>query len=333
MSALASTGRHSQDPVLWAHGIHKRFGAHSVLSGVDLDLSSGEVVALLGPNGAGKTTLINILSTLIKPDQGTASIAGIDLLANPTSARRHFSLTGQYAALDDFQSGQENLIMMARLSGLTKGQARERATGLLEAFDLTGTGTKRVSTYSGGMRRRLDLAAGIAARPAALFLDEPTTGLDPQSRHRLWQEIRQLAQDGTAILLTTQYLEEADQLADRILILNGGALIAEGTARELKGLLGNIHQVRFSFGSQEDLDRAAALTQPTAVDPDSWSLTVSTTDTAATIRRILGDLADVTVANIAILQPTLDDVFLTLTQPAHAERVNQPARPAKEQVQ
>ncbi|WP_299166539.1 ATP-binding cassette domain-containing protein [uncultured Arthrobacter sp.] len=316
--------RHAGQPIVRAERIHKRFGAHKVLTGVDIELWEGEVVALLGINGAGKTTLINILSTLLKPDQGTAAIAGIDLLASPASARRHFSLTGQYAALDDFQSGHENLVMMARLGGLPRRDAHARARQLLESFELTTAAAKPVSSYSGGMRRRLDLAAGIASRPAALFLDEPTTGLDPQSRHRLWQEIRQLARDGTAILLTTQYLEEADRLADRILILHHGTLVAEGTGSELKGLLGGTHQVRFSFASLEDLDQASALTQATAVDPDAWSLTVATSNTASTIRQVLADLGGTNVANIAILQPTLDDVFLSLTEP------NEPTQPAKE---
>jgi ABC-2 type transport system ATP-binding protein len=221
-----------------AKGIRKAFGAKTILDGVDLTVPAGQIFALLGPNGAGKTTLIRILATLLRPDAGTATVAGCDLLADPVGVRRAISLTGQYAAVDDMLTGEENLRMMARLRHLGPREARDRAARLLAEFDLDDARRRLVKTYSGGMRRRLDLAASLVARPELLFLDEPTTGLDPRSRDQLWVAVRELAADGVTVLLTTQYLAEAEQLADRVALLHQGRIAAEGTADELMSSVG-----------------------------------------------------------------------------------------------
>jgi ABC-2 type transport system ATP-binding protein len=221
-----------------ARGIRKAFGEKAVLDGVDLAVPAGQVFALLGPNGAGKTTLIRILATLLRPDAGAATVAGCDLLADPAGVRRAISLTGQYAAVDDMLTGEENLRMMARLRHLAPREARDRAARLLAEFDLDDARRRLVKTYSGGMRRRLDLAASLVARPELLFLDEPTTGLDPRSREQLWAAVRELAADGVTVLLTTQYLAEAEQLADRVALLHQGRIAAEGTASELMASVG-----------------------------------------------------------------------------------------------
>jgi ABC-2 type transport system ATP-binding protein len=220
-------------------GITKTFGKHTVLAGVDLEIRPGEIVGLLGPNGAGKTTLVNILTTLVAPDGGSATVAGFDVVTHPVEVRRRISLTGQAAAVDGLLTGDENLRMMARLSGLPPAASRARAAELLERFDLTAAARKLVSTYSGGMRRRLDLALSLVVTPPVVFLDEPTTGLDTRSRRELWDAIRALAADGAAVLLTTQYLEEADQLCDRVALLDGGRIVAVGTAAELKARVGD----------------------------------------------------------------------------------------------
>jgi ABC-2 type transport system ATP-binding protein len=221
-----------------AEGIRKAFADKTVLDGVDLAVPKGQIFALLGPNGAGKTTLIRILATLLRLDAGSATVAGHDLLADPVSVRRSISLTGQYAAVDDMLTGEENLRMMARLRHLGPREARERAARLLAEFDLADARRRLVKTYSGGMRRRLDLAASLVARPELLFLDEPTTGLDPRSRDQLWSAVSGLADDGVTVLLTTQYLAEAEQLADRVAVLHQGRIVAEGTADELKSAVG-----------------------------------------------------------------------------------------------
>ena len=219
-------------------GLTKAFGKHAVLAGVDLDVRPGEIVALLGPNGAGKTTLVNILTTLLVPDGGSATVDGFDVVTHPAEVRRRISVTGQSAAVDGLLTGEENLRMMARLSGLPRADTRVRTAELLARFDLADAARKLVSTYSGGMRRRLDLALSLVVTPPVVFLDEPTTGLDTRSRRELWDAIRALAADGATVLLTTQYLEEADQLADRIALLDGGRIVALGTASELKSRVG-----------------------------------------------------------------------------------------------
>jgi len=219
-------------------GLTKAFGTHPVLAGVDLDVRPGEIVALLGPNGAGKTTLVNILTTLVVPDGGSATVDGFDVVTHPAEVRRRISVTGQSAAVDGLLTGEENLRMMARLAGLSRADTRVRTAELLARFDLADAARKLVSTYSGGMRRRLDLALSLVVTPPVVFLDEPTTGLDTRSRRELWDAIRTLAADGATVLLTTQYLEEADQLADRIALLDGGRIVALGTAAELKSRVG-----------------------------------------------------------------------------------------------
>ena len=292
-------------PVVVARGLRKSYGDLTVLDGVDLEVGSGEVLALLGPNGAGKTTTVRILSTLLRPDGGTAHVAGKDVVRQPAEVRAAISLTGQFAAVDDLLTGVENLHLMARLAHLGRAEVRSRSAELLELFDLTDAGRRVVKTYSGGMRRRLDLAVGLLARPQVVFLDEPTTGLDPRSRNDLWDVIRSVVAAGTTVLLTTQYLEEADQLADRIAVIDHGRVIANGTARELKGAVGSAHvELRLKDGTEERITTDGSV-------PD--------------VRRILADIErrGVDVDTWEVRSPTLDDVFLTLTG-----RPTEPERPA-----
>jgi ABC-2 type transport system ATP-binding protein len=318
-------------PMIRAAGLRKTYGKHEVLSGVDLDVARGQIFALLGPNGAGKTTTVNILTTLISPDSGSASIAGVDVLRRPHDARALIALTGQYAAVDEFQTGAENLAMMAHLAHLGRSAARRRTGELLEQFELVDAGRRRVSTYSGGMRRRLDLAISLIARPPVLFLDEPTTGLDPRSRAQLWHVVSNLADDGTTILLTTQYLEEADQLADRIAVVDGGRVVAEGTADLLKSRVGGNH-VRLTFEDPISLDAATHFgIADVEVHEESLSMTIPTSNPVETIRDVLHTAAtrELSVSNVTIERPSLDDVFLALTghgtdtEPDNHENQNQ----------
>ena len=282
-------------PVVVARGLRKSYGDLTVLDGVDLDVARGEVLALLGPNGAGKTTTVRILATLLRPDGGTAHVAGKDVVRQAADVRAAISLTGQFAAVDDLLTGVENMQLMARLAHLGRAEVRSRSAELLELFDLADAGTRVVKTYSGGMRRRLDLAVSLLARPQVVFLDEPTTGLDPRSRNDLWDVIRDVVAQGTTVLLTTQYLEEADQLADRIAVIDHGRVIADGTARELKRAVGSAHvELRLKDGAEERI-----LTDGSVPD----------------VRRILADIEDrgVAVDTWEVRSPTLDDVFLTLT--------------------
>jgi ABC-2 type transport system ATP-binding protein len=315
----------TSEPMIVARGLCKSFRGTAVLDGLDLEVGRGQIFALLGPNGAGKTTAVNILTTLLKPDAGTASIAGIDVVRDPAGARAALSLTGQFAAVDPFQTGVENLAMMARLAHLGRRSARNRVSQLLGQFDLEDAAGRLASTYSGGMRRRLDLAISLLASPPVVFLDEPTTGLDPRSRNQMWDVVRDLTAAGTTILLTTQYLEEADQLANSIAVLNRGQVVASGSPTELKaGLDGD--RVELSF--ETDADYAAALRvefgPDAAFDSDRASVTVPSREPVATTRRLLG-LADqhaLAVSNITILKPTLDDVFLHLTGAPASESTN-----------
>ena len=278
-------------------GVTKSFGKTTVLHGIDLSVAQGTIVALLGPNGAGKTTLINILSTLVAPDAGTATVGGFDVVRDRERVKEQISLTGQSAAVDEVLTGDENLRMMGALSGLGRAEATRRSRELLERFELTESARKRVKTYSGGMRRRLDLAISLLSTPPVVFLDEPTTGLDPASRQELWGAIRHLADNGTTVLLTTQYLEEADQLADRIAVLESGRIVAEGTADELKSRIGG---------------EVVALH-----DPDGAILREIPTDgTVAGLRTALAGLDDPTTS-VSLRRPTLDDVFLSLTGKDH----------------
>ena len=240
-----------------ATGICKSFGGQRVLDQVDLAVETGSVLALLGPNGAGKTTMVRILATLLRPDAGTATVAGHDLLADPVAVKRSISLTGQYAAVDDMLTGQENLEMMAQLRHLPRRQVRPRAAQLLADFDLLDARERRVATYSGGMKRRLDLAISMVEQPELLFLDEPSTGLDPRSREQLWGTVRRLVDDGVTVLLTTQYLEEADQLADTVCLLDHGRIAARGTPDELKASLGT-EVIRLRFADDTSYQRVAA---------------------------------------------------------------------------
>ncbi|MEV0676171.1 ATP-binding cassette domain-containing protein [Actinosynnema sp. NPDC050436] len=298
-----------------AVGLRRSFGGTAVLRGLDLAVRRGEVFALLGPNGAGKTTAVRILATLLRPDGGTARVAGHDVVARPRQVRAAISLTGQYAAVDELLTGRENLAMMARLRRLDRRAARERAADLLERFDLADAADRRVAAYSGGMRRRLDLAASLVVRPEVLFLDEPTTGLDPRSRAGVWAAVADLARSGVTVLLTTQYLEEADRLADRIAVLHGGAIAAEGTASELKDRAG-AGTVELFLPDRAALDGAAA-----ALDglPDArrLCLRVPGDGSARHVREVL-DLLDrrgVPVDRLELRRPTLDEVFLSLTGP------------------
>ena len=299
-----------------ARGLGKSFGGVRVLSGVDLTVDAGEVVALLGRNGAGKSTTVRILATLTRPDEGSVRIAGIDALAEPARARRHLALTAQDSAVDGRLTGRENLRLIARLRHLARGERRDRPAALLRDLDLTDAADRRVSTYSGGMRRRLDLAMSLMSPPAVLFLDEPTTGLDPHSRETVWDAVRRLAAQGTAVLLTTQYLQEADVLADRVLVLEAGVVAADGTASELKAQLrGEI--ARLEIASSEERERAHGILGDRVVgSPDRDVLEVATDGSAAEIRRLLTQLHDVGVVvdRLSLDRPTLDEVFLALTR-------------------
>jgi ABC-2 type transport system ATP-binding protein len=310
-------------------GLVKRFGATTALAGVDLTVAEGTVLGLLGPNGAGKTTVVRILTTLLRPDGGRVEVAGVDVLHNPDAVRSSIGLTGQYAAVDEYLTGFENLEMVGRLYRLSKRDARGRATELLERFDLADAAGRPAKTYSGGMRRRLDIAASLIARPRVLFLDEPTTGLDPRSRLGMWEFIADLADGGTTILLTTQYLEEADRLADRMVVIDRGRVIARGTADELKAQVGG-QRLELTLADAAELLVAAERLRPLALDephldetarrlslPVSGGIDVL----AEAIRRLEG--TGVEVLDLALRRPDLDDVFLTLT--GHAAEEDQPA--------
>jgi ABC-2 type transport system ATP-binding protein len=302
--------------IVQARGVEKAFGRHQVLEGIDLEVGRGSVHALLGPNGAGKTTIVRILSTLSRPDAGEVRVDGFDVVRQPGQVRRVIGLTGQYAAVDEPLSGRENLLMMARLCRLSPRQARERVLDLLTRFDLLDAARRPVAAYSGGMRRRLDLAASLVGRPRLIILDEPTTGLDPASRQTMWQAVRGLVSDGATVLLTTQYLEEADQLADRITLIDAGRVVAEGTADELKRDVGDERAV-LGFVDTAGYDAARGVLGELVLDVDATRLSVEvpTDGSAAAVRDLLDHLhrSDVEVSTIALHRPTLDDVFLTMT--------------------
>jgi ABC-2 type transport system ATP-binding protein len=299
-----------------ATGLQKSYGKLRVLDGVDLAVPRGGVVALLGPNGAGKTTAVRILATLTRADAGRARVAGFDVVADRRQVRHHISLTGQYAAVDELQTGEENLRMVGRLAGLRGPAARRRAAELLERFDLTEAGRRTVATWSGGMRRRLDLAAGLVGRPAVLFLDEPTTGLDPRSRLAVWQTVTGLAASGVTVFLTTQYLEEADRLADRIAVLDGGRVVADGTPAQLKRQVGT-QRLDLEVADAAAFDEVARRLDDRVVRRDHGRLTigVATDGSAAQVRALLDEVdpARRAVDRFAVQRATLDDVFLALT--------------------
>jgi ABC-2 type transport system ATP-binding protein len=297
-----------------ATGICKSFGGHTVLNHVDLAVPTGSVFALLGANGAGKSTLVRVLATLVQPDAGAATIAGHDLLADPMGVKAAISLTGQHVAIDDVLTGFENLEMMGRLRHLSSTAARIRADELLAEFDLVAARDQRVKTYSGGMKRRLDLAISMIERPQLMFLDEPTTGLDPRSREQLWGTVRQIVSEGVTVLLTTQYLEEADQLADMIAMLDRGRIVARGTPEELKSELGG-EVVRLQFADDAGFDRALACVCAERIDERIRAIEVATDGSATEVLDILARLrsAGTPAATVSTHRPTLDDVFLSLT--------------------
>jgi ABC-2 type transport system ATP-binding protein len=311
------------DHAIEVHGLRKSFGDHIVLDSIDLAVPRGTVFALLGPNGAGKTTTVNILSTLLAPDAGVVRVAGHDLRTQPALVRSAIGLTGQFAAIDDLLTGAENLIMMGRLYHLRREEVRTRTRDLLERFDLADVAGQRPVTYSGGMRRRLDLAMGLMGRPRVVFLDEPTTGLDPRSRRAMWDIVRELVADGVTILLTTQYLEEADQLADRIALLDGGRIVAEGTEAGLKRLVPG-GRITLRFADADALARAERTLAAESVHPDALSLDVAGCGDVAALRDLLSRLDGerIAVEELAMHTPDLDDVFLALT--GEARRTGEP---------
>ncbi len=304
-------------PALAVRDLHKSYGDHQVLTGIHLDVPAGTIFSLLGPNGAGKTTLVRILATLARPDAGEVRVFGHDLLREADTVRGLIGVTGQFAAVDTVLTGTENLRLTGRLLHLPAAEARRRGDDLLERFDLVDAAGKPAGSYSGGMRRRLDLAMSLMGRPRLVYLDEPTTGLDPRSRRDLWSVIRELAAEGTTILLTTQYLEEADQLADRIAVLDGGTIVAEGTPDELKQRVPGGH-LRLRFADAATLTAATrALGDPAAAqpDPEQLALRIASDGSAGEIKAVLDQLAEhgVTIEQLAVHTPDLDDVFFALT--------------------
>ena len=315
------TTRHTQQAIA-VTGLRKSFGEHIVLDGLDLSVPSGTVFALLGANGAGKTTTVKILSTLISADAGDVRVAGHDLAREPDAVRAAIGVTGQFSAMDNLLSGEENLLLMADLHHLARAERRRRAAQLLEQFDLTEAGRKPASTYSGGMRRRLDLAMTLVGSPQVIFLDEPTTGLDPRSRRSMWQIVRELAASGVTIFLTTQHLEEADELADRIAVLDRGRLVAEGTAEELKRRIPG-GQVRLRFAHPQGLDAAVRVLGQASRDNDALALRVPSDGSLRSLKTLIDRLDDraIEVEELSVHTPDLDDVFLALTGNSTDERV------------
>jgi len=321
------------DKIVDVHNVVRTFGEVRALDGVSLSFEPGIIYGLLGPNGAGKTTLIRVLATLLKPTSGSASVAGVDVVSDPDAVRTRIGLAGQFAAVDAYQTGRENVEMVGRLYNLSKREAKRRTDEVLERIDLIDAADRQVKTYSGGMRRRLDLAASMVGRPQVLFLDEPTTGIDPRSRLDIWSLIEDLVDSGTTILLTTQYLDEADQLAARIGVIDRGTMIAEGTADELKDMVGG-SVVQLTVQPEDrtgvaDLLRSVAGDEPT-VDPSNgrMSIPAPSAQTLLTVARKLEE-ASITPDDIGLRKPTLDDVFLSIT--GHAAEVTesekkQPAR-------
>jgi ABC-2 type transport system ATP-binding protein len=305
----------THEPAIQAIGLEKSYGSVKVLAQIDLAIERGSIFSLLGPNGAGKTTTVRILATLLRPDAGRARVAGFDVVADQAQVRRRISLTGQYAAVDELQTGEENLLMVGRLAGLARGDARLRARALLERFDLIEAANRAVATYSGGMRR-LDLAASLIGHPSVVFLDEPTTGLDPRSRQAMWDEIKALAGAGVTVFLTTQYLEEADQLAQRVAVIDGGRVVAEGTPTELKQRIGGSRLELTLTDLAASRDVVSVLGDRVMLrDPSRSMIGVVTDGHAAQVRAILDEIDPTrrVIEQFTVHTATLDDVFLTLT--------------------
>ncbi len=301
-------------PATSTRALRKSYGEHVVLDDVDLTVAQGTIFSLLGPNGAGKTTMIRILSTLIGADAGECLIGGHDVAADPDAVRALIGVTGQFSAVDNFLTGEENLRLMADLRHLGRDAGRRRIAELLERFDLTDAASKPLATYSGGMRRRLDLAMTLVGNPAVIFLDEPTTGLDPRSRRTMWQIIRELVHEGVTIFLTTQYLEEADQLADLVAVLDQGRIVAEGAPAELKRRTPGGH-IQLQFAGPQALSAAAGLLPGASADSDQLTLAIPGDGSVASLRRVLDELdhAGVDVEQLSIHTPDLDDVFFAVT--------------------
>jgi ABC-2 type transport system ATP-binding protein len=319
---MTITSSHS---AITATGLRKSFGDQLVLDGIDLAVPQGTVFALLGPNGAGKTTIIQILSTLIGADGGEVRVPGHDVAGDPDAVRAVIGVTGQFSAVDNLLTGEENLTLMADLRHLGRREGRRRAAELLEQFDLVEAAGKPAATYSGGMKRRLDLAMGLVGDPRIIFLDEPTAGLDPRSRRGMWQIIRELVAGGVTILLTTQYLEEADELADRIALLDHGRLVAEGTADELKRRIPGGH-IRLEFASADGLDAAARTLGAPTRDDEALTLQIPSDGSVTSLRALLDRLdgQSIEVGGLSIHTPDLDDVFLTLTGQPDNEKEKEP---------
>ena len=318
-----------------AHGLVKRYGKVTALDGVDISVPTGTVLGLLGPNGAGKTTVVRILSTLLRPDEGSAEVAGIDVLHDPAGVRSKIGLSGQYAAVDEYLTGYENLDMIGRLYHLGRKASRERARELLASFSLEDAGDRPARTYSGGMRRRLDLAGALVADPPVLFLDEPTTGLDPRGRTEMWDVIQTLVSGGTTLLLTTQYLEEADLLADEIVVIDHGRIIAQGTSDDLKSQVGG-ERLEITVSDATRLGEARDLLEPlgigrAALDDQRRTLLVPVTGGASVLTEALRrlDAVGLRLDDVGLRRPTLDDVFLTLTGHATAEAEPDDGRPTR----
>lgn len=326
--SATATAANKPRVVVSAKNLRKAYGANQVLKGIDLQVERGTMLALLGPNGAGKTTTVKILSTLLKADGGKVMIEGYDVATEPDKVRAVIGLTGQSAAVDEMLTGRENLEMMGRLYRLTAGSAKQRANELLADFDLLKAADRPAKGYSGGMRRRLDLAVSLIATPPVIFLDEPTTGLDPRSRLAMWGIIRTLMDKGTTILLTTQYLEEADQLADRIVVIDGGKVIAEGTATELKAKVGK-DRLELTFKNAKDYQKARQALGTIVVDGNDKDYVITTVinNTNKDVRHVLDVLngQSITLASLNVHKPTLDDVFLSLTGKQAGETAKKPA--------
>ena len=311
-------------PAIAVTGLQKSFGDKVVLDGIDLVVQEGTIFALLGPNGAGKTTTVHILSTLIAADGGDVQVAGHDVTAEADSVRATIGVTGQFSAVDNLLTGEENLLLMADLHHLGRAEGRRRAAALLDEFDLTDAGQETAATYSGGMLRRLDLAMTLVGSPRLIFLDEPTTGLDPRSRRNMWQIIRDLAAQGVTIFLTTQYLEEADQLSDRIAVLHHGRIVAEGSAEELKRQIPGGH-IQLQFENLDELESAERLLGVSSRDDESLSLQVPSDGDIPALRALLDRLDDasVKVRRLSIHTPDLDDVFLAFTGHPDSQKASQ----------